>query len=50
MEKIVIKEAVVVEGRDDISAVSRAADALVIATHGFGISKETKIYYNSNAK
>ncbi len=51
MEKIVIKEAVVVEGRDDVSAVSRAADALVIATHGFGISKETldliaKAYHN----
>ncbi len=51
MEKIVIKEAVVVEGRDDVSAVSRAADALVIATHGFGISKESldliaKAYHN----
>ena len=33
--------AVVVEGRDDVAAVSRAADALIIPTHGFGITKET---------
>ena len=36
-----ISRAIVVEGRDDVAAVSRAADALIIPTHGFGITKET---------
>ncbi len=35
-----IKEVVVVEGRDDISAVKKALDVEVIATGGFGISDE----------
>ena len=38
---IKISEVVVVEGRDDEAAVLRAADAPVICTHGYGISKET---------
>lgn len=38
-EKIVIKEVIVVEGRDDISAIKRAVDADVIAVGGFGINK-----------
>ena len=33
--------AIVVEGRDDADAVSRACDALIIPTHGFGITAET---------
>ena len=33
--------AIAVEGRDDVAAVSRAADALIIPTHGFGITNET---------
>ena len=41
MEKLKIKEAVVVEGRDDTIAVKKAAEALTIETHGFGIKKET---------
>ena len=41
MEKLFITQAVVVEGRDDVRAVSEACDALIIPTHGFGISKET---------
>ena len=41
MEKLKIKEAIVVEGRDDTAAVKRAAEALIIETHGFGIKKET---------
>lgn len=41
MEKIKIKEAIVVEGRDDIDVVSKAFDTLIIATHGFGITKQT---------
>ncbi len=40
MERPVIKEAVAVEGKDDISAVLRAADALCIATHGFGLEEK----------
>ncbi len=39
--KIKVSQAIVVEGRDDIDAVSRAVDALLIPTHGFGITAET---------
>lgn len=35
-----IKEVIVVEGRDDITAVKRAIDAELIATGGFGINKK----------
>lgn len=35
-----IKEVIVVEGRDDISAIKRAVDADVIAVGGFGINKK----------
>ena len=37
----VIREAIVVEGRDDTSAVRRAVSAETIETHGFGIRAET---------
>ena len=36
-----IKEAIVVEGRDDTLAVSKAVDAIIIETHGFGLSDKT---------
>lgn len=36
-----VKEVLVVEGRDDIDAVNRALHCDVIATHGYGISRET---------
>ncbi len=36
-----IKEIIVVEGRDDETAVKRAVDACVIITHGFHISQKT---------
>ena len=36
-----IREAIVVEGRDDEAAVLRSVDAYVICTHGFGIREET---------
>lgn len=36
-----IAEVIVVEGRDDQAAVKRAIDTETIATHGFGIAKET---------
>lgn len=36
-----IKEIIVVEGRDDISAVKRAVEAEIIATSGYHISKNT---------
>lgn len=35
-----IKEVIVVEGRDDITAVKRALDVEVIATGGFGYNKK----------
>ncbi len=36
-----IKEVIVVEGKDDESAVKAAVDAEIIITHGFGIRKST---------
>lgn len=36
-----IKEVIVVEGRDDITAVKRAVDAEVISVSGFGINGKT---------
>jgi len=41
MEKIQIKEAIVVEGRDDTAVLKQVTDALIIETHGFGIAKKT---------
>lgn len=41
MEKIKIKEAIVVEGRDDAAVLHLVTDALIIETHGFGIRKAT---------
>lgn len=34
-----IKEVIVVEGRDDITAIKAAVDAEIIAVHGFSVSK-----------
>lgn len=42
MEKKRIREAIIVEGRDDVDAVGKAFDALIIPTHGFGITAETR--------
>ena len=36
-----IKEVIVVEGRDDTAAISRAVKADTIETHGYGIAAET---------
>lgn len=36
-----IKEVIVVEGRDDQAAISKAIEATTIATHGFGITEST---------
>lgn len=36
-----IKEVIVVEGRDDETAVKKAVKAEIIITHGFGIKKST---------
>ena len=41
MDKLLIHQAIVVEGRDDVRAVQAACEALIIPTHGYGISKET---------
>lgn len=38
-----IKEVIVVEGRDDISAVKAAVDAEVIAVHGFSVRKGSNL-------
>lgn len=40
-EKIKIKEAIIVEGRDDEARVKQSIDAIIIVTHGFGIKEET---------
>lgn len=40
-EKIKIKEAIIVEGRDDEARVKQSIDAMIIVTHGFGIKEET---------
>lgn len=41
MDKLNIKEAIVVEGRDDTAVLKQVTDALIIETHGFGIAKAT---------
>lgn len=40
-QRLIIKEVIVVEGRDDTAAVLRAVDAATIETHGFGITRAT---------
>ncbi|MCR4725194.1 MAG: ribonuclease M5 [Clostridia bacterium] len=50
MEKIALKEAVVVEGRDDEAAVLRAVDAAVLPTHGWGMPEESLERIESAAK
>lgn len=40
-EKNKIKEAIIVEGRDDEARVKQSIDAMIIVTHGFGIKEET---------
>ena len=40
-DKIRVSQAIVVEGRDDVAAVSEACEALIIPTHGYGIAAET---------
>lgn len=41
--KKIINEIIVVEGRDDISAVKAAVDAEVIAVHGFSVRKGSNL-------
>ena len=41
IEKITIREVIVVEGRDDETAVRNAVNATTIATHGFHINRKT---------
>lgn len=40
MEKLKVKEAIVVEGRDDTARIKEAVEGFTIETHGFGITKE----------
>lgn len=42
MEKLQIKEAIVVEGRYDKNHLSQVVDALILETNGFGIFKDKK--------
>lgn len=39
-DKVKIKELIVVEGKNDITAVKRAVDATVLITHGFGYNQK----------
>lgn len=41
MDKLSIKETIIVEGRDDTSAVKQAVEGFIIETHGFGIKRQT---------
>lgn len=45
-----IKELIVVEGKDDISAVKKAVKADLICTHGFGITEDTIAVIKKAAK
>ena len=36
-----IKEIIVVEGRDDTAAIRQSVDAVTIETHGYGIRQST---------
>lgn len=38
---MIVKEVIVVEGRDDTAAIKRAVDAETIETHGYGIRRQT---------
>lgn len=40
-DKPIIKETIIVEGRDDTNSIKRAVQAETIETHGFGIRRET---------
>ena len=41
MNKLSIKETIIVEGRDDTAAVKQAVEGFIIETHGFGIKRQT---------
>lgn len=45
-----IQELVVVEGKDDISAVKRAVEADVVCTHGFGLTEDVLKVIENAAK
>ena len=40
-DRLRVTRAIIVEGKDDVDAVSRACDALIIPTHGYGITQQT---------
>lgn len=42
MDKLTIKEIIVVEGKDDISAVKKAVNAQIIKTDGYSLDKKAK--------
>ena len=41
--KKIIKEVIVVEGRDDISAIKHAVDAEIVAVHGFAVRRGSNL-------
>ena len=41
MNRMKIREIIVVEGRDDTDAIKKSVDAVTIETHGYGITKAT---------
>lgn len=47
---VMIKEIIVVEGKDDITAVKAAVDAEIIATNGFGYGKKFIELLNNMSK
>lgn len=42
MEKLKIKDIIIVEGKDDVSAVKKAVDAQVITTNGYSLDKKSR--------
>ncbi len=50
MDKLVIKETIVLEGRDDLINVSRFVDADIILTHGYHVARKTLNIIDSASK
>ena len=50
MDRLEIKEAIVVEGRDDTAALRKVTDALIIETHGFGIKERRGNFWKKHTE
>ena len=42
MEKLKIEEFIVVEGKDDVSAVKKAVDAQILVTNGYSLDAKER--------